>query len=335
MALSAAPAMAQVYPERIEIKAKSRTVTSSTSYQRRDRDDAREQSTERTTKTFRLGSSGSLGLWNVAGDITVSRANGSDTTVEIVKTAHGRDAADAKELLQLVTVDASERSGRAEVRVNYPNGDEMRRRSRRGVNVSVDYIVTAPAGTRISVESISGDVRITDLKGDVSAQTVSGDVRISGAHAGTAKTISGTVEVTDAQVDGPLDASSVSGDVILRRVSARRVDAGSVSGDVKLEDVQSERVSAHSTSAEIWFTGTLVKNGRYDLKAFSGDVRLALSGNTGFEVNASSFSGGIHSDFPVTSRGRIDRQKLSGTFGDGSAVLELSTFSGSITISKR
>lgn len=333
-ALTAAPALAQVYPDRIVVKDKARAVT--TSYHRRDRDEGREQQIERTTKTFRLGPTGSITLSNISGDITVSRANGSDTTVEIVKTARGRDTADARELLQLVTVETTERNGRAEVRTQYPAGDEMRRRNRRNVNVNVDYIVTTPAGTRVSVETISGDIRVTDTKSEVSATTISGDVHISGANAGTAKTISGTVEIADAQVDGPLDASSVSGDVILRRVSARRVDAGSVSGDIKLEDVQSERVSAHTTSAAIWFTGTLMKNGRYEFKGFSGDVHITLAGTTGFELDASSFSGEIRSnDFPVTTRGRIDRRKLSGTYGDGSAILDLGTFSGSIIISKR
>jgi DUF4097 and DUF4098 domain-containing protein YvlB len=336
VALTAARADAQVYPDRIEIKSKARVVTTRTAYQRRDRDDSREQQVDRTTKTFRLGPSGSLSLGNISGDITVTRANGSDTTVEIVKTARGRDAADVRELLELVIVEATERNGRAEVKAQYPNSDDMRRRNRRGVNVSVAYNVTAPAGTRISAESISGSLRITDIKGDVNAVTVSGDVRIAGFRGGTAKTISGTVEVTDAQVDSALESSSVSGDVILRRVTGRRVDAGTVSGEVKLEDVQAERIAAHTTSGDIWLSGTLVKNGRYELKGFSGDVRVALAGNTGFELDASSFSGEISAkDFAITSRGRTGRHTLSGTYGDGSAVLDLSTFSGSIVITKR
>jgi hypothetical protein len=334
LALPAATADAQVYPDRIVVKA--RAIAAGAGYQRRGRDDNREEQTERTTKTFKLGASGSLVLGNIAGDITVTRGAGGDTTVEIVKTAHGRDVADARELLQLVTVEATEHAGRAEVKAQYPNGDEMRRRNRRGVNVSVAYTVTAPAGTRVSVESISGNVKIADIKGDVTASTISGDVRISGGRVGTAKSISGIVEITDSQGDGPLESSSVSGDVILRRVSASRIDAGSVSGDLKLEDVKADRVSVHTTSANIAFSGTLARNGRYELKGFSGDVRVVLGGNTGFEVDASSFSGQIHAeDFALAPRGRVGGRTLSGTYGDGSAVLRLSTFSGAILITKR
>ncbi|HYT64821.1 MAG TPA: DUF4097 family beta strand repeat-containing protein [Vicinamibacterales bacterium] len=342
LALIALPRMAaaQVYPDRILVKEKARAIVAA-SYQGRNRDDNREEQTERTTRTLKLGANGVLGLANIAGDIVITRANGSDTTIEIVKTARGRDVNDARELLQLVQVEVTERSGRADVRTRYPSSDDARRYSRRNVNVSVAYNVSAPAGTRISVESISGSVKVTDIKGDVSANSVSGNIRISGAgRISAAKTISGSVEISDAQVDGALESSSVSGDVILRRVNARRIDAGSVSGNVKLDDLQCDRVSANSTSGSVGFVGALARNGRYELKSFSGEVRLYLSGNAGFEVDANSFSGDIRSDFDIVTRGtqtnrRGRRTVLNGTFGDGSAVLDLTTFSGSIVISKR
>lgn len=334
------PALAQVYPERIVIKEKVRLVT--TAYQRRNRDqDNREEQTERTTKTLKLGSDGLLELGNIAGDITVTRGSGSDATVEIVKTAHGRDTADAKELLQLVQVDVTERAGRAEVKTRYPSGDAWRRSNRRNVNVSVDYIVTAPAGTRITIESISGSVKVTDIKGDLTASTVSGDVRVSGAgRVGSVKSISGSVEVSGADVDGPLESTSVSGDVILRRVKARRIEAGSVSGDIKLEEVQCDRLEAHSTSGNVSYSGSLARNGRYELKSFSGEIRLWIPAGTGFEIDANSFSGDVRSeDLPITMRGGTDgrgrRKVLHGTYGDGSAILDLTTFSGSIIISKK
>ena len=128
LVLGALPATvaAQVYPERLAIKVKARTaIEAANAYQRRSRDDNnREEQTERTTKVIKLGSSGALDLGNIAGDITVLRGNGADATIEIVKTARGRDAADAKELLQLVQVEVTERNGRAEVKTHYPTGDE-------------------------------------------------------------------------------------------------------------------------------------------------------------------------------------------------------------------
>jgi hypothetical protein len=331
---------AQVYPERLIVKDKVRLVAAA--YQRRDRGDSREEQIERTTKTLRLGANGTLALGNIAGDIVVSRGGGGDCIVEIVKTARGRDVEDAREMLQLVQVDVTERAGRADVRTRYPSGEDARRQNRRNFNVSVAYNVTAPAGTRISAESISGNIKIADIKGDLTANSVSGNVRISGAgRVGSAKSISGMVEIVDAQMDGVLEASSVSGDVVLRRVNARRVQAGSVSGHIKIEDAQSERINASTTSGGVWYSGSLERNGRYELKSFSGEVRAMLAGNTGFEVEATSFSGEVRTDLPITTRGtsqpdrRGRRTTLNGTYGDGAAVLDLSTFSGSIYIVKK
>jgi DUF4097 and DUF4098 domain-containing protein YvlB len=228
------------------------------------------------------------------------------------------------------------------VKTRYPDGDEQRRNNRRNLNVSVAYTVTAPAGTRVTITSISGNITVTDVTGDINANTISGDVRISRAgRIGAAKTISGTVEIVETQSDGPVAGSSVSGDVILRRVTARRLEAGSVSGNIKLEDLQCDRVSASTTSGSVWFGGTLARNGRYELNAFSGDIRIVLSGNTGFELEANSFSGDVRTDLPITrrgnstTRGRGPQKVLSGTYGDGAAVLDLTTFSGSIVISKK
>jgi hypothetical protein len=344
IAWSAVPgaAEAQVYPERLAIALKARAVEAARAYQRRSRDDERDEQVERTTKVIRLAAGGLIALGNIAGDVTVTRGGGPDVTIEIVKTARGRTPDEARELLKLVTVEVGERGGRADVRAHYPTEDDRRRNGWRNVNVSVAYTVTAPAASRVSVESISGNVKVADIKGDINANSISGDVRISGAgRIGTAKTISGTVEITETQADGPVAGSSVSGDVIFRRVTARRMDAGSVSGNIRLDEVQCERVSAQTTSGSVWFAGPLARSGRYELKSFSGEVRLLLAGNTGFEVDANSFSGDVRTDLPLTTRGdtppnrRGRRTTLSGTYGDGAAVLDLTTFSGSIVISRK
>ena len=341
LALLSAPAgaAAQVYPERIIAREKVRATV--IAYQQRRDGINREEQVERTTRSLKLGANGILGLANIAGDIVVTRGGGGDASVEIVKTARGRDVNDAREQLQLVQVEVAERGGRADVRTRYPG--HAGRKDRRNLSVSVAYNVTAPAGTRLSIESISGNVKVTDIKGEVSASTVSGDVRISGAaRIAAAKTISGIVEISDVQTDGSIEAGSVSGDVTLRRVNARLIDASTVSGSIKLEELQCERVEASSTSGNLAFSGPLARGGRYEFNSFSGEVRLTLSGNTGFEIDANSFSGDIRTaEMQIISRGRDTngnrrrRTELNGTYGDGSAVLDLTTFSGSILISRK
>jgi hypothetical protein len=298
----------------------------------------REQQTERTTRTLKVGASGEIWIGNIAGDITISRGSGGDATLEIVKVARARTVEEAREQLGLVDVDITERANRAEVKTRYPSDNE--RRGRRNVNVSVSFNLTAPPGTSVTASSISGSVIAKGIKGEIALESVSGNVRIADAGAvAAAKSISGDVEVVDTQIDGLLEVSSVSGSVVVRSVKARRLEASAVSGGVVVQDVASDRVEAQTVSGSVEFSGPLASGGRYELSSHSGEVKVVIAGNTGFELEATSFSGSVNSDITLKAResntGRQHQRSLRGVYGDGSAVLELTTFSGSVSVSRR
>ena len=128
-------------------------------------------------------------------------------------------------MLALVPVEITERGTRVEARTRYPSGDDRRRTGRRNVNVSVAYTVAAPEGTRILVKSISGNISVRDILGGLTLESVSGAVRI--ANAGrmvNGRSISGDIELNDTKVEGALEAGTISGTVRLRRLTARSLD---------------------------------------------------------------------------------------------------------------
>jgi hypothetical protein len=305
--------------------------------QRRDQR-YREQQTEKSTRTLKIGNNGEVVIQNIAGDISIVRG-GNEATVEIVKTARGSSPEDARELLGLVQVDVVERGNRAEIKTRYPQDHEIRR-NRRNINVNVAFNVSVPAGTSLSVSSISGNITSKDVKGDVSLESVSGAVRIFNAgRVAAAKSVSGSVEVADTAIEGRLEASSVSGSVLLRNVKARILEASAVSGNVVVQDVTSERVEATTVSGDVQFSGPLASGGRYEMSSHSGGVQVTIDGGTGFELEATSFSGSVRSDITLKSqavdRARGPQRTIRGVFGDGSADLDLTTFSGSIVITRR
>jgi DUF4097 and DUF4098 domain-containing protein YvlB len=180
----------------------------------------------------------------------------------------------------------------------------------------------------------------------VRAESVSGNVTTAKTpHLELAKSVSGSIDLTDATTDADLTANTVSGDITARGLKARTLQVGTVSGDIVLGDVACDRLTAKSVSGGIEYSGTLAKSGRYEMNSHSGNLRLTLTTGTGFELNATTFSGSIRSDLPLTVGGDADRgevrrrgisnRSIRGTYGDGSAVLTLRTFSGDIVISKR
>lgn len=297
------------------------------------------QKTDRTVHDVRLGPGGELDLGNVSGDIEISASKGAEARIEIVKTARAATDEEARELFDLVRVDVVERSNRVEVRTHYQPRGARGGGPRRHVNVAVAYNVTAPAGTRVRAQSVSGSITSTGIQGESSYESVSGAIRVTGGgRVAAAKSISGDVELIDTAMDSTFHASSASGSITLRRVKARRVDAGSISGAVVLDGVEAERIDAQTVSGSVRFGGPLRRDGRYGLRSHSGDVHVTVTGGTGFEVDGTTFSGSIRSDLPIEAHagtgGAGRARALRGVHGGGGAVLELTTFSGSIVISK-
>jgi DUF4097 and DUF4098 domain-containing protein YvlB len=335
LAAGAVQVNGQVYPERIRAVARASVeVAKVERYQRRDR----EEQTEHFTKTVRIGANGQIDISNIAGDITITRGGGSDATIEVVKTSRGRSVEDARSMLPLVRVDINERGGRVEVRTHYPDDDERRINNRRNINVSVAYTIRVPGETGVRAESISGNINVRDLRGELTLSSISGNIGIAnGGRITQAKSISGNVEISSTEIDSASNISSVSGNVTVRSLKARRLDLASVSGNIIVDDVTCDRVQAQTTSGNVDFRGTLVRGGRYDLQSHSGEVHVGVMGDTGFELDASSFSGQVRSDLPIAIQGGRGRERRvqRGTYGDGSAVLHLTTFSGNIAITKR
>jgi DUF4097 and DUF4098 domain-containing protein YvlB len=158
-----------------------------------------------------------------------------------------------------------------------------------------------------------------------------------------AKAVSGDVRARDIGADAPLTLSTISGNVIATALKVRTLEAGTVSGNVQLSNLQVERLQAKTVSGDITFDSTLARGGRYEFNAHSGNVRLALPASPGFELDASTFSGSIRSDLPVTLRASDNRtgrgpgsnRTVRGTYGDASAILSVRSFSGTVVITKK
>jgi hypothetical protein len=304
----------------------SRSVTTGGGWQ--DRNYSQEQ-IDKASHTLQIGPTGSLQLKNLSGDVTVTAGTGRAATVEVIRKSRGRTLADAKLGLDRVKVEVDQRGERASVTARYP--DE----SRPPYAVSINYIVTAPAGTSLTISTLSGDVHVSDIKGDVAIDVASGDVVASKSQVSSVKTMSGDVTVTDAQGDGRLEFSTMSGTIKLERVRAKRLGVTVLSGDVIVRDIEAGDVEIGSTNGDVEFSGVLSKTGRYDIHSHNGDVRVSVP-KSGFDLNASTFSGDITADASLGMKSASNsRRSLRGTVGDGGAALTVKTFSGDIIVTRK
>ncbi len=266
-----------------------------------------------------LAAGNRFALRNIIGDVRIDGSSGRAVEVTARKKPgrHG-DPAD-------VEIKAVETDGGVAICVYYPNQSSRRRdddrsssrpdRDRRrhrdddvchrgdgwGNNnrndTSVDFVVRLPAGLKLDLKTVAGDVVGQGLRGE------------------------------------NIDVGTVSGDLRMTDVTAAVLDAASVSGDVDLDRVRAREVSAETVSGNVSYTGEIDWRGGYDFRTLSGDVVLTLAGEPDAQVSAMTFSGDLTSDFPVTrDSARKRRNRFNATWGKGGAQIDLESFSGDIEI---
>jgi hypothetical protein len=298
------------------------------------------ETTDKFSGVYTLDGEGAIDVTQIAGDVRVVTGRGREVRIEAIKRVRHRDSEEAKRLLSALRVNVTQVGNRLEVRTVYP------RSTARNWSAHVDYTITVPQNTSASLKTVSGDVVVTGVRGEVRAETVSGDVEVTDVpNLALAKTVSGDVRARDIAAS-TLTLSTVSGTVNASALKVRTLDAGSVSGNVQLSGLQVERLTAKTLSGDVEFVGPLARGGRYEFHAHSGNIRLVLPPDTaGFEMDASTFAGSVRTDFPVTLRStaagddprgrRTTNRAIRGSFGDAAAILSLRSFSGNVEITRK
>ena len=130
-----------------------------------------------------------------------------------------------------------------------------------------------PADMPCELKTVSGDITISNLKGEVVVRTVSGDIDAGVlTHLISAQATSGDVDLDKCLVDG--DIVSKSGDVDIRNSTVRGM-IKSYSGDVSVLNAVLNDADVLSFSGDVSLEGVTVQSGAR-LKTTSGDVRAEL-----------------------------------------------------------
>src|SRR5712692_4551052 len=110
---------------------------------------------------------------------------------------------------------------------------------------NVDYQITVPVRTDLSISGVNNDVKVDGVKGAINAETVNGQIEVRGGEGYvTLHSVDGEVTLSDAKgridlnsvnegvrvenAEGDISAESVNGEVTLRRITSASVDATTV-----------------------------------------------------------------------------------------------------------
>lgn len=267
----------------------------------------------------------------VAPDVTVEVSN-VQGSVEI--TAWDKNEVDLLATLESskdeLEYEASDRNVRIEVRRPHGkyNSDED----------DANLTIRVPKGARIIADTVSADIGVTGVRGEVSLQSVSGEVRTQAFDAPVkATSVSGEITVTGNGGKSQVSTENVSGDSTISGVRGG-FDGEVVSGSIRATVAAAERVELNSVSGDIDLSVELTPTSRLDLESVSGEIEVRIKPPVNADFDIESFSGDIENCFGQKARDTskyTPGSELNFTQGSGGARVEIQTLSGEISVCDR
>ncbi|MBX3689440.1 DUF4097 family beta strand repeat-containing protein [Dokdonella sp.] len=191
-----------------------------------------------------------------------------------------------------------------------------------------------PRNAQLKLETVSANVDLSEVNGrSLSVNSVSGKLRLdSGAGELEVDSISGSVEINGKA--SKTHVETVSGSILSRGLGGE-IHFETVSGDIDADNGGYQRLSADSVSGDIKLRGVPASNAEIDVESMSGDINLRLPEGVSAKLDASTFSGDIRSDFGAASKpDHGPGSHLELQLGSAGGEIKIETFSGDIEIRK-
>ncbi len=207
------------------------------------------------------------------------------------------------------------------------------RSTRGGPSRSLDYTITVPKWMALSVSGTYADVTMDGVGGDVTVDTTRGDIKVIGGSGFVSlKSVQG--EITLEKAKGRVEVRAVNEGIHLADINGD-VSAESTNGSITLDRVDSSNVDLYTVNGNISYDGPIRDKGLYRLTTHNGTLAMPIADKANATVTARTYNGGIRSTFPLpndASGSERRAKRLTLTLGNGSAHVELESFSGSIAL---
>lgn len=208
---------------------------------------------------------------------------------------------------------------------------QLERRTRN--NGSAYLTIKVPTSANIDIETVSANISVDGVVGELDLESVSGHVEVSGEPRSLeASSVSGNVIAASTGLSSELE--SVSGNVIARNAMGR-LEAAVVSGNIEIEGGVLESFDGESVSGSIYCAARPTDRGRFNMETMSGRIDMVVSQDISADFYIETYSGSIKNSIGPSPK-RTDKygpgKELRFTAGSGGARISIESFSGSVKL---
>jgi hypothetical protein len=193
----------------------------------------------------------------------------------------------------------------------------------------VEYLVTVPEKFNADIDTSSGPISVSDLRGEVNAHTSGGPITLAGGKGNAiVHTSGGPILIKDAA--GDVDASTSGGPITIEG-NLGRVRARTSGGPILIRDA-SGAIDAFTSGGPV--RASLVGQPKEEcrLSTSGGGIDVTLKRNIHVDLDASTSGGRVWTDFPVRFNDDQHSQQLRAPLNGGGPLLYLHTSGGGITV---
>ena len=266
------------------------------------KDDLRER--EEINETYQLSPGASVEVSSIRGPVEIVNADTATAQVQIIRTARTR--AD----LEYHKIEIEHSANSLVVRgVQEPEG-----RRRDNIQVNHHVILKLPRRINLSVNSISGWIKVGDVEGETQVNSISGSAKIG-------------------NVGGRLQVSSISGSLDVGNVG-EDARVNSISGSLRLGEVVGY-LNASSISGSLNAALLSLSPQGLHINSVSGSVEIRFKDEINADFSADGVSGDVHLDVPNVIRDSEEKSSnVHARIGAGGTPIKITSVSGNIRLTR-
>jgi DUF4097 and DUF4098 domain-containing protein YvlB len=262
------------------------------------------QERDEINETYQLPPGARVEVSSIRGPVEIVNADTAKAEVQIIRTARTR--AD----LEYHKIEVQQAGNSLVVR----GVQEPEQRRRQNIQVNHHVILKLPRRIDLSVNSVSGPLKVGDIDGQTHVSSISGSANIGNVgNKLQVSSVSGSLEV--GSVGAEARVTSISGNLRLGQVNGA-LDVSSVSGGLSATLVSLDPQGIH-------------------IKSVSGSVEIAFKSEVNADFNAEHVSGEVYLDVPnVTRDSEAKSPNVRARIGAGGTPITISSVSGSIRLTR-